>query len=741
MQTNYTFWALINQYPVEIPIIQRDYAQGRENVKDIANKFLNSLYNSLYDNDNISLDFVYGRINEGKLIPLDGQQRLTTLFLLHWYLALKDGMYTEEVKEKLSTFTYETRLSSQDFCKNLTNLPISFSAEDEKLSDLIINSKWFFLSWKRDPTVKSMLNMLDLIHEKFKNLEDTYFDILVKDHLQIITFQFLPLDKFKLSDDLYLKMNSRGKPLTDYENFKTHFVKYLDHKSQSKLDNEWLDLFWNNQIDLDAYIDHVDLESTEAGIFNFITNMSMNLFVEENDINKAFIDQYNVFHTYEALYEKIENVHSITKTLDCLIDYKDDYNLFEAFLKPHNQISYWERARFYALSQFFLKIGAVTDENYEIYQRWIRICKNLINNQLIQSTEDYFRSIRAIKKLSDHIKNLYNVIGNDPKFIDFFTKIQREEESLKVSLIKSDPQWENEIIQAETHPYFNGQIGFILNFSKEDNGHHNLRAFRAYANKLAILFEEIRSGYDYILYRSMLVQGNYLPEIANSHTFCSFEEGLRAKNDNWRKVFNQEDSCVFLKSLLDKIEHFETTEAVVSDLKYITENHNITDWREYFIDYPEYIDFCENRKIRSYDWHTIFLARSKAPKWRKRAELYSYHFFKRYLENKILKPFNNIFYNESADYQPSVILDEWLFKNNNCSLHIIFGDEPTIEFIENNEEPLTKEIEDILILNGFNETRSDIDNTLVYVLSISKDSYAEVNTLVLSLCDAFNKLK
>ena len=76
---------------ISIPIIQRDYAQGRktEEITRVRERFLDSLYEALKDSP-IILDFVYGDVNkDGVMIPLDGQQRLTTLFLLHWYAAKK----------------------------------------------------------------------------------------------------------------------------------------------------------------------------------------------------------------------------------------------------------------------------------------------------------------------------------------------------------------------------------------------------------------------------------------------------------------------------------------------------------------------------------------------------------------------------------------------------------------------------------------------------------------------------
>ena len=85
-------------YKLVVPILQRDYAQGRlsEETQEVRNEFIEALYNYMEEGaPNRDLDFVYGtlrksRDSEGKeticLIPLDGQQRLTTLFLLHWYL-------------------------------------------------------------------------------------------------------------------------------------------------------------------------------------------------------------------------------------------------------------------------------------------------------------------------------------------------------------------------------------------------------------------------------------------------------------------------------------------------------------------------------------------------------------------------------------------------------------------------------------------------------------------------------
>ena len=181
---NYTgrilnFLDLLKDYEVQIPIIQRDYAQGRESQKEIRHNFLNALHSCLINSDPIKLDFIYGSIIDGKFQPLDGQQRLTTLFLLHWYASIKDGNSAgKDIRDLLTRFSYETRISSREFCKALVEESIQEIPNNQKLSEAIIDKNWFYLSWVRDPTIEAMLRTIDAIHEIFFALENLYEKIL-----------------------------------------------------------------------------------------------------------------------------------------------------------------------------------------------------------------------------------------------------------------------------------------------------------------------------------------------------------------------------------------------------------------------------------------------------------------------------------------------------------------------------------------------------------------------------------
>ena len=100
-----SFWNLVKEKKIVIPIIQRDYAQGRSGQEYLRERFLKQLFQALESGKVLVLDFVYGSYENNILYPLDGQQRLTTLWLLHWYLSLCTGSLDSD-RETLSHFSY-----------------------------------------------------------------------------------------------------------------------------------------------------------------------------------------------------------------------------------------------------------------------------------------------------------------------------------------------------------------------------------------------------------------------------------------------------------------------------------------------------------------------------------------------------------------------------------------------------------------------------------------------------------
>ena len=118
MANTFTLWGLLNNRKVIVPLIQRDYAQGRKGKEYIRSSFLSEIEGHLQQETELTLDFVYGNTENDAFHPLDGQQRLTTLWLVHWFVAYKTGKL-KNVKNILKRFSYETRITARDFCYEL----------------------------------------------------------------------------------------------------------------------------------------------------------------------------------------------------------------------------------------------------------------------------------------------------------------------------------------------------------------------------------------------------------------------------------------------------------------------------------------------------------------------------------------------------------------------------------------------------------------------------------------------
>ena len=124
------------------------------------------LHHALTDGKPIGLDFIYGEENDGTFEPLDGQQRLTTLFLLHWYLAFRSGRLGDP--QPWTRFTYATRPGARLFCKRIVENPPP--ADLPGCPSLWIKDQsWYLYLWRFDPTIQAMLVMLDAIAGQFQN--------------------------------------------------------------------------------------------------------------------------------------------------------------------------------------------------------------------------------------------------------------------------------------------------------------------------------------------------------------------------------------------------------------------------------------------------------------------------------------------------------------------------------------------------------------------------------------------
>ena len=642
---------------ISIPIIQRDYAQGREDVTSIRDKFLDEIFNRLDNDENLFLDFVYGSIEDDKFIPIDGQQRLTTLFLLHLYFAKKEKKECEYLKN----FTYETRSSSREFCEKLVVEDLDFAKN--KVSLDIKNSSWFMPFWENDPTVKSMLVMIDAIHDKFKN--STFYD-----RLENIKFSFLELKEFGLTDDLYIKMNARGKPLSEFENFKAEFEKELSQDIKAKLDNEWLDLFWGLK---DSDKESVDLSSVDKRYMAFFKGVASNftvLDIKDTKGAKDFdFDEFDMLDTLEFFSSNKNNATNVIKILDELREVSN-YELLKNFTDTSKDVTYETRVKFFALSMFLINFGA-QKLGGDFYKEYERITSNVARDFNIDSISNLKQAFEFINEISEKCKNekIFELLeGFDDKQPESFKTIgfYKWQEKKKLKLMQSDTRWIDAINEAEKHWYLGSNLTFLIDFAEND-----VEKFKEYYKKFDEIFKEDRENF--FFQRALLTKGDYLPERGNSSyfTFCNFNNNSRNKDDNWRDVFYDKEKSKFLKNLLDDDRGLQDIIEKFDDKSY---------WGYYFIKYPEILKECTHFFILAYDYTIKVLTKTVTSSYH--VEYYTYALF------IMLKE-------KYPDLSDEKLRYEWVKSDGEIPCVLIGGNK--IKFIKNKENKYQWMIDDSLV--------------------------------------------
>lgn len=483
----YSFWQLLIEQKIEIPIIQRDYAQGREDKKEIRMEFLGALLNSLRIGKPIKLDFIYGcKIND-TFQPLDGQQRLTTLFLLHWYAASKEGMLNDEITRILTKFSYETRASSREFCNELVSHSISFDNTTETVSEILTNSSWYFLSWKKDPTIDSMLRAIDDIHQLFKDIEELWAKLISEEKL--ISFYYVQLENFGLTDDLYIKMNARGKLLTPYENYKALFQKHIadscwdrEKKFQEtfacKIDTIWTDLFWQ----------HRKSEKIDSSIIRFISTIAMIRLVLEkfedradklaklqkrpDDVRVEYFTNRGYLYLTECLdiYCRVYKNDLPIKLDMPFWQHAPEENIFTALVYEGSvTASYTQKVLFFAQTEYLRRVPQFDEVKF---QSWMRVIRNIISRgdaektgrrpTIIRSPDTFIGVINLINELSGGCDNIYEYLSTRT-IKSAFAKEQIEEEILKAKLIAINDINREVIFSTEDTNFCQGKIQFALN--------------------------------------------------------------------------------------------------------------------------------------------------------------------------------------------------------------------------------------------------------------------------------------
>lgn len=630
-----TLWGILNEKRIEIPIIQRDYAQGRIGKEHLRERFLGKMFDVLCGKGGtMTLDFVYGTIENDALYPLDGQQRLTTLWLLHWYIALKSDNLSAN-KDIFNCFTYETRISSREFCNHLCTIDsnnyknFKDKNKEKGIVEYIRNQTWFYQRYAQDPTVQGMLRTLGgtKIEDSTGNdIKDGLEEIFGKDTdfqkcWSLLTSEECPIvfvykemkdENLPLSDDLYVKMNARGKQLTDFENFKADLLdfapdpdnphkKLLGQDIASLMDNAWTDVFWNVAKAAEVY-------QVDAIYFKFIRDYLFAKFIADSSLsaselqdNRFYQDVYkgnnsNNEYTGFNLYKEVIKADVIKDLkqffslwqLSRLTDEKlrplwkvdkDYFYLIPHYLKLKDGITVSETTQIgrvvsYAVCRYF-EINEEFDEKH--FKDWLYFVWNVAENSNIATEDAMIGAIRLMKELSAKSGDILTFLASYSPISSKFAERQILEERFKARLMlgENSAVWRKKIREAESNIFLKGNISCLLRKDSEEYV-ADFPMFVQKFNNICKYFDSdgVKDEYQVSLTKALIACCHSFDQLGYEGKCFVFDTSA----DNWRQhLLNKSVPSYYMEVdhllMVDDLKKIKLVEIEETD-KYWAENTN-----------------------------------------------------------------------------------------------------------------------------------------------------------------------
>ncbi len=616
------FNTLSENYRIVIPQIQRDYVQGSDKHKEKRDKFIDALIKHLEMGEILHLDFIYGGCDEDAQIfyPLDGQQRLTTLYLLRWIIEVLIGRRKNitDRSQGNDELSYQSRRSSDLFCHKLStdNFVDNFNGK-ESVSKYIEGEKlWYVSDWNFDSTIRAMLEMLDVTKEKLarfslEQLEDMYRKF------NYITFDVLNLKDYDLTDTLYIKMNERGKQLTEFENWKASFIRFLEEKHRDEylkrfehsIEHEWTDLIWPYALGRwEKLTDEEEKQNKYPMIDNDFINLlsfvhetyffAINPKIGERDVQTG--DFHNTLASMEDIFSDEDNLLFLFDFLDVWYKIQEREKIDDFFKKllGENAITLWDnndksnlfvecidkglgmevklKVLFYAISKYCIsrECYSVTDE----LKLFVRICRNLIEsiyqfnggdvrcdtNIRLTNWNNYKRAIdRIVSNIVDGKVWFDNVNEKD------FGDVEHERDK-----IDFDECHRSFIERWEDNEMFKGCLRAVLPSINNNSAKDINAALMAYDQTCDIKEVQLLIAFDY---------GGY------NVGWCAYGQRLFfGKEGKWDVVFRRD-----WENVKEPFAKYVSAFKNCNDIKTLIENErnkcNRDSFKYYALNYPEFV--------------------------------------------------------------------------------------------------------------------------------------------------------
>lgn len=513
--------SFLGKYNVEIPMLQRDYAQGRKSKENIAKNFLEKIFEVLKDkNKKLHIDFIYGYEENNKFILVDGQQRITTLWLIYFIIYKMNDIFDDNIKNLLNKFSYSVRESSEIFCKNLIKEELNLNGNPKEI--ILGKGGIFGQDLDIDPTIKAMLNMLNLIYSEAKKLNQNELKNAA-DNLDNITFSIFDMGEYELGEELYIKMNARGKQLSKYENVKAYIQKGLKFEENFKLfssiDNEWSDFFFDAKNKNTDNFDNRGLIFLyySALFFHFDYNKEIEDKELDNYLNKKVSEdsEDSIDYKFFDILKASEKLRILDNTIKILNKYKKEIPLKDFVKKFNSDLSRKDICYFCALLSFVSKIKDTDSFDKNAFDDYYRVCKHFIENYSFnynKEVKNFFEL--SNNRLSEGYNDIYKYLSEDnKKALNFHTEFYKLEKEKAKLIIKSrenknsknKENWEEILNKTSDNDFLVGWVNFLLDFSNK-----NFDKFKKYAELTIDITDKLNdTEFLNLFQRALLTFGDY----------------------------------------------------------------------------------------------------------------------------------------------------------------------------------------------------------------------------------------
>lgn len=278
-----------------VPAYQRGYRWDKLNVTDLLDDLLEFMQDTNSGKFYCLQPLVVKKIGENRYNVIDGQQRLTTIFIILKYL--ENLLKEENGIDEIYTLSYETRKDSKDFLQNIAS-----TTQDESYQNIDYFymyqaykavENWFGEKISQKKTTKR--KMLEI----FTNSED-------EKHIKFIWYE---VEDSEDEVKIFARLNSGKIPLTNAELIKALFLNIRNFlKECSK--NEII----TKQIEISKEWDEIEYTLQDDEFFKFLTKNDYPtrielLFEILSGVKNTELDRYAIYRCFADMAKEDDLSH------------------------------------------------------------------------------------------------------------------------------------------------------------------------------------------------------------------------------------------------------------------------------------------------------------------------------------------------------------------------------------------------------------------------------------------------